>query len=222
MSSRGTQERSSCLYLSQSTRYSIRLPRLRESKMVFTLKMDPLYRTYITGTQLLARETETNVTSGEPDLFPWMVCGCSSSSNIGLALVSSYRPLQIYVSWVPNSLALLEPVIHSWNIWWLSWPGKSGQMVTKYALGRALGLWCFGAGSFLRTQPKEGSGSSCAADCGSMTSDNDWSPESYVRFGHWFGDGIWKRGWQRPQQIEERLLDLRDKLGPAIRNYVFW
>lgn len=87
---------------------------------------------YVSWTQLVTRQPKVDVPGEEPDLLPKLVC--LGSSDVDLALVPSNCLLQMDVSWVPDTLTLPKPVVNSWNLRWLTWPGKQRRLKAEHAL----------------------------------------------------------------------------------------
>lgn len=69
--------------------------------------------------QLVRRQPETDVPGRKPDLLPWMIHTVGIAALLAsawLLLMSQYCPLKVDVNGVPHPLALLEPIVHSWNV----------------------------------------------------------------------------------------------------------
>lgn len=73
-------------------------------------------RTNELGTQLATGQSEADVPGGEPDILFGMVSGSCCTSCFGLALMPPECPLQMDMSGVPHPLALLKPMVNSWNL----------------------------------------------------------------------------------------------------------
>lgn len=94
-------------------------------------------RSYIMGAKLFTGQSETNVSSGEPDLISRLVFGSSGTPGIGVAFMSPYGSLELDVCRVPNPLTLTEPKIDCWNFRRLSRPREERRLVPEHTL-----KWC--------------------------------------------------------------------------------
>ncbi len=90
--------------------------------------------TNIAGTQLPARQVETQIPGGESDLISRTIDGGGIPVGISIGHVSPHCLLELDMSWVPNTLAPLEPVVYSWNVGGFFCPGKQRGLVAEYAL----------------------------------------------------------------------------------------
>ncbi len=82
-------------------------------------------RTYVAGTQLLAGQSQADVSSGEPNSITWILKRGISTMDICLYLLASDCPLdghKMDISGVPYPLTLSEPKIHRWYFGKLSGP----------------------------------------------------------------------------------------------------
>ncbi len=91
-------------------------------------------RTDVAGTLLLAGQVEAEILGGQPKPLSWMVGRSRGASSISEALLPPHCLLELDVIWVPHSLALPEPIIHSWNLRRLSRPREEWGMVAEHAL----------------------------------------------------------------------------------------
>ncbi len=88
----------------------------------------------VSGSELLTGQAQPDVTCGQPDLLSSLVRRGVGSSKVCCHLAPAPGSLKMMVCFVPDPLALSEPVIYCRNIRGFPVPGEQGWLETEHAL----------------------------------------------------------------------------------------
>ncbi len=109
-------------------------------KLVSDFVYLPLYPEWTDLAGTLAGQVEAQILGGQPYPLSRMVGASGGASSICKPLLPLHCLLNLNMSGVPHSLALPEPIIHSWNLRWLFRPREEQGLVNEHALkGREAG-----------------------------------------------------------------------------------